>query len=482
MRDLRLARMVALSRLAAVAAAVALFGPVPAVGAARSQAVRASAVGAQRIAESMRFRADFGLNTHPAYVQDVIGNPANSGSEAVYGVSLTAAEQQYLASRESVVDATSALDDYGAGSGAGSYAGSYMDDQHHQVVGLFAGPEASVAFAVAKGRFAYPDQLVERDVAFSLLQLDSLQQRIDNDTTSGALGNAGINVTGTAVDVPTNRVQVWTDDVTEQVRGELAARYGPAVSVQQGTFTTGQAASRASVCQSTRDVKVRPLQAGLCIRPQKPPPSYCTNSFGVLDSFNGYIGPYVGMLTAGHCVKPPGAPPQFKSQRWRQGDNNSTFFVTRSRFVNGSDCDCAVIATSYGSQPAKITNKVFVSSGASQTIRHVQSPKKDKITEMVCFAGATSGVHCGKLTNKNFHPLVYDTVTRTTARLVKQRVLDIPCTGGDSGAPTYNGDVAKGIVSFAAGRKHLCGYSHIGYVAQQPGWGTVSIDTEGTMP
>lgn len=161
---------------------------------------------------------------------------------------------------------------------------------------------------------------------------------------------------------------------------------------------------------------------------------------------------YSGVITAGHCLYNTDEP-------WNQGGS----FLGRTRMIvfdDGKKADAGTIGMVRSDRD--VSNKVYVNSQFSQGITSIVDENHDQKGDRVCFSGGTSGTNCGNLLRTN------GTAYYRERRIRSLRVMDIPCSPGDSGAPVWHGNRAMGIVVALITERgdRRCAYSQIGHVQQ----------------
>ncbi len=92
-------------------------------------------------------------------------------------------------------------------------------------------------------------------------------------------------------------------------------------------------------------------------------------------------------------------------------------------------------------------------------VTSVQSKSNDVVGETVCMSGWATGYKCGTLRDRDV------TVNASGVHLYHQRQWSDKVNFGDSGAPMFNGGLAKGVMSSMDVNTQIGYYSHIGYLA-----------------
>jgi hypothetical protein len=203
---------------------------------------------AEILEDSIEFRTDFGLNTDPTYIDQIMHDPALESNWEFYGDPLTTAEiasvdalnsdssepwgqlvaddpvAPSLQHSRAVSSPKDPIERYGAGEAADTYAGKYIARGQIRV-----GFTRDATSHVARLRQQTGKPLVPFKATYSLRYLQDLHKRIADDWRE--LESAGIDLTRVGVDVPANVVRVGIKPLTDAQRQHLLDRYGPAIRV-----------------------------------------------------------------------------------------------------------------------------------------------------------------------------------------------------------------------------------------------------------
>ena len=261
-------------------------------------------------------------------------------------------------------------------------------------------------------------------VARSTAELEALQERINADLRGGDLRALG--VTSTAIDARANAVVVGAAVATDQLRAELAARYGAGVQL------VFEAPAQGGDACTTRD-NCLPAKGGIEIVSTYNG-NNCTTGFMVRVANDNAVR----VLTAGHCVGKTGG--TGTSRKWRSHgiDLGWSEFAT---WTDGADADAGII-NPYPEVLSGDRNLAYAA--ASNDIRSIHGWKataEQVQGSLICRAAAVSDYVCGtiELTNRT-----KDVDGRT---IDHQWVVDFDACPGDSGAPYLVGDIGWGIHS-----------------------------------
>jgi hypothetical protein len=266
------------------------------------------------------------------------------------------------------------------------------------------------------------------------LELDAVSDRVVAD--DDFLEAQGINVQLVGVEISDNVVDVGVLDLTAAKRAFLETRYGPSVRVRS---------ERIQSAASPRSHYFNPVVGGMKIVG----PNECTSAFPAKAGYVVGAGgeEFTVVFTAGHCAP--------LNATWYQG-GDVLGSVYRRRF--GGQVDAEIIRTNRSG-----ISSVFLTRRRNQPIDRLQKAGDDDVGNDVCHSGHRGRPRCGKLTSRAMAIKVdgEDLVAQREFRPYSGSGVRDFCKPGDSGAPTYFGRVAKGIVSAIATESRRCYYTHI---------------------
>ncbi len=178
---------------------------------------------AQRLEKARRFRTTFGLCSDDAHLQAMSSQP----DSLAWGVPLTPEEEQDIDSRDALESATGVVETYGAAN-PNHFAGAWIDQAARKVRVRFTA-EVERHTVALRELFPFPEQLIVSTVDFSVKELETVDDRINDDLE--ALIGEGFDIASVGVDARENRVTVGLRRFTTTAADTLRARYGPTVKV-----------------------------------------------------------------------------------------------------------------------------------------------------------------------------------------------------------------------------------------------------------
>jgi hypothetical protein len=387
----------------------------------------------EEIARAKTLREGLGLDATDAHVRAVQGDSAYDASVPDYSIRMTPAEVEQVKDRIDVEGAGEyTLQNFQSGP---DYAGSYTDASGVFHVGFSA--HVAEHTAEIEAQYPYLDKLQVFSAAHSF---DSLQAIVDdiNDDADDLRTAHGIDVTYTSVADETNDVEVGVDGLTPTKTAYLQSHYGSVVrTVEHGPWElTG-----------SRSLYERPIVGGLSIRGHghdADSGDHCSSGFGALgrpprDYHFGrrhiQLGRYNAswVLSAGHCTDGD------SEISWSQGGRTfgaSQFHV----FADNQVADALLISAKrrdvspWVYHEKDTAGKVIVKKVGDWDRSRDRDPG-----QLVCVSGAeTAQYMCGNVV-KNFDPIVRVPVGWPDAGSYYKQFdmgeIDVPCKGGDSGAP-----------------------------------------------
>jgi streptogrisin C len=444
-----MARRSAVLIVAVPALVLALVAAAPARASSPPGGVTAPAASlTEAQARAARFRAGMGFPSDPAVVRamDDVLRTAKTASVAGMavaaadistdlGVPLTRAEQREVELRQKVIeDDTPGIKRLVHSRTGREPAGIFMDNLNGGVLTVAVTDSVDAVRKDLATQVSHPDRLKVVQVGRSMDDLKKLAASVHRDRETQPV--PGVQISGLAIDEPTNRVTVDAVGDVAALQRYLDGRYGSgAVLVEAGSVTpTG-----------VIGVDSAPFRGGQAIyRRTSTTVSRCTSGFvvwtGTASSKNYY------MLTAGHCGP--------YDALWRQADS-----VTMGRSdkadVNGTDAQIINISNT----SSQWNNEVALSAGNYRAITSSQGWSADIVGQTTCITGSNfTGLRCGALKNKSYDVSTGD-LTYTAGREA-----DVDCNPGDSGGPALYGNQARGTISVKITRtlaNDTCVYTHI---------------------
>lgn len=172
--------------------------------------------------EAVRFREGVGLRSDRSWIEMVQRNPLASSSQ--FGVPLMPMEIAELDRRARNVDEVApVVQDYAQDHGA-TFAGLYVDHQvDGSVVALFVGDVADHEAAL-RARLHPTARLRLRQVQYSLAELEELSSRLAS--ADDWFATAMIELRSSAIDIPTNTLNVLIFSLDPQADNRLRSRFG----------------------------------------------------------------------------------------------------------------------------------------------------------------------------------------------------------------------------------------------------------------
>jgi len=390
---------------------------------------------ADLVSDSVRFRQDFGLNSSTSHIQAVLNQP-DEAARSEFGVPLTGSE---LTTMRSVMGA----DDETAVTSVAAYAAAQSD-----YAGQYSSPTTNTLHVQFTTDIDGHQQAIDGlDNGDTSVVVEEAERTVDQLAAIRDLLADDPDVTSVGIDYEANKVVVTT------ASGALPS----GISVPAGSVTVSADTVEATA-DSKRTLTYDPVIPG--VRMFVDGGSRCTTGFvfqaGDPDG-SAFPQRYSGVLTAGHCV-------DHVDEQWQQG-SRKLGEARQKYFQNGGRSDAAAIQTSnYPVRWRGVSDKVYISSAARQTITKVQSQNKDRVNNPICMSGQVSGVKCGKLVVVSM-----DSVKYGGKNLKSLRLASFHCQQGDSGAPVYRGGMAIGLVAARSTHTGRCYYSHIGHVQEDLG-------------
>jgi len=399
------------------------------------------------------FRNEMGLDADLNHIHALDADPTLQYSRDHYGLSLSRYEQRDWELRESLSSVMRIVGDYGA-TIPDVYAGYYIsDDGAGSIVHVGFTSDAATRLDELRGLFPYPSRLRAYNVAYSLQQLEAIQEQVSADYESGDLAAAGIEWAGDGVNTESNRLEIEVSNPSPTVEGALADRYGPAVTMIAAE-PDEQAGPNRTKPQSPR--------GGLLIYPhpprdpQHPERDHCTLGFVGEQPSTQSQQRVQAIVTAGHCSEsytyyPDPDHPQAaikNREEWHQGrrtigttsaeltinsalpGKNRTFDKTPS-----SDAVSMGLPTRFNPKPY-----VYITSNTRIKVTDVQQTNADDGRHVkVCISlGQSNATRCGRVTAHRNRP-----ATGGYPRVLDARMTSIRGVPGDSGSPCFL-DTRKG--------------------------------------
>jgi hypothetical protein len=409
----------------------------------------AEAAGLPPLADQMRFRAELGVPASAEVVADLNERweqgalPGATAEGAVF----TADETAELDAREDAgQEIAFAARRYFSGARASAFGGVYIDHDTGRTVVLVT-RDAAAHESALRARVSEPDRLTVRAADHALADLERV---------ADAVGTAGGDVLGAAVDERANEVDVNVARDTPAVRAAVArlVRPGelPALRFHETpapTFTGVEGLNAPPVKGGQRIITFRP--DGYKIG--------CTSAFAAYAITRTDAGIFTTeryLLTAGHCdLERQAAAGWFQTEWYYIGltDVNSI----------ASGIDAMRIRLS---RPLDRSQLVAITPTNDRYIYYRQSNTADVVGERTCMSGATTGGEkCGTLLVRS------SSGTMDGIPLRGLRIASFDAKEGDSGGSVLFNSEAKGVVSCRTnynGAWRMC-YQHVHTALQYTG-------------
>lgn len=387
-------------------------------------------------ANAARFRESFGLRSDAAYVQQSVSSDAVF-SDLTYGVPLTKAEADDIASRQVRAVASQKAIDYAMS--LPRYGGMYFDQRRGGVavflVAEEVGQHANEIGALMPSGAPYEVQAVPA----TLQALEVTYTTIGAELTEL---QKVMPITTVEVDVRSNSVVVGLRSPVTGAETALRERYGDRVSVQvTGSIQEDSCTSRNN-CGGT---SVDPWKGGIKIFLAGNQADWCTS--GILARH----GSNLVMITAGHCLV--NSPADF-GDNWKHNTNDprkigdalgGTIGDANGYPGDGcSPCHADVGWIDIDTHSTVTPLDLFFANSAQYIWGVIGTPGDNdalqQVGSLVCRSGAASGWVCGQI----------DVLHASKSNLDGHNVTDLrrtdfDATPGDSGAPMYNGHQFLGI-------------------------------------
>lgn len=379
------------------------------------------------IDQAIQFRNEYGLDSNPATVARYAADDALSRS---YGVPLTVSEEQELRRRDAI---TASLDPLVAElEKQPSYAGIYFDQAAGGVIDIATTDDPARMADLAKLAPVGAEVRI-RMVQYTTHELEALQASVTSDWQ--AWRDSGVNLASIGIDVKANLLRVSVVDLSQDVKGRIEAKYGPALDVVLGEEVQAGACASRTNCAA-------PLKGGLSITGGG---WVCTSGFGgKLDSTGS-----LRLITAGHCLKNSGA------VTWSHNGVAIGKALVHYYYSN-STADAGLIAWS----ESGARNRVYASSHLD--ILSSMTNATQVVGATVCRSGKSSGWRCGTIASTNVDTSVSGVL------ILHMWWTNYPSTGGDSGGPMMdNGTKAMGIFSAYTSTQSV--YSTITWITDASG-------------
>lgn len=234
--------------------------------------------------DELGFRRDFGLNTDPEFVAQLMTNPA--AYEGGYGVALTPDELSDLQRRLEIQNQIGPLK--GFAEAQPSFAGLWFNQRRGGVITVAFAGSAPTYREVIEALAPTGSTVEVIDVQYSWAQLEETLELVERDRLS--LKKEGLWIRELGIDPRPNRVEVKIEELTDAAVRQLHARFGDTIVVEQSGHPTYTA------CVNRYDCIGPPVRAGIA-----------TTSNGCSLSFLVKVSgaPGTGWLTASH---PPCGP------------------------------------------------------------------------------------------------------------------------------------------------------------------------------
>jgi hypothetical protein len=401
------------------------------------------------------FRSDLGLNSDPGYIQGLDAQPGLEYSRVHYGLSLSRYEQRDWELRESMSSEMRIVGDYG--SSTPSYSGFYIsDDVGGSLVHVGFTSDSATHLDELRALFPYPSRLRVFDAAYTLQELEAIQQQVSADYESGALAASGVEWAGDGVNEETNRLEIEVTNPSPGVEGALTDRYGAAVTMIPAEIDE----------KTVGRTKPQRPSGGLLIYPhpprdpQHPEEGHCTLGFIGIQQSTQSLQSVQAIVTAGHCSDSytyypdsagGGGTPQARivnPEEWHQGRRTigrTSSELTVNSALPGEDrtfdktpsSDAVSMGLEQRFEPKPY---VYIDSHTEIKVTEQQETKADdgRGVKVCASLGESNDTRCGKVTKHRSRPPLHG-----YPRVLDARFTNIRGVLGDSGSP-YFLDTRKG--------------------------------------
>ena len=174
------------------------------------------------IAHAVRQRQQFGLRADVAWVEQVATDP--TARVFLLDIPLTAEEERWLDARGATLSEVATAVRAYAGTVSSAFGGVFIDQAAGQVVALFTSDTERHRVGILEW-LGKAGPLVVRQVAYTELELQALQDRIGSDMNDW-LRPSGAVWTGAGVDVEHNCVRVEVSSANPDVPAAIVAHLG----------------------------------------------------------------------------------------------------------------------------------------------------------------------------------------------------------------------------------------------------------------
>lgn len=415
----------------------------------------------------MNFRKDLGFRADAPYVRRLAEAPAQLGSTSFLGSLFTSSEVDELLVRMDLMDSFKAVREWAEDAAPDTFGGLYVDHLDGGVLKVKFTGNAENRRAVLEGLVPHPERLVLTSVDRSLASL--VEQQVRVDLASPELVKQGVHITSTSVSERENRLEVslLADEEVELARSVLGWDVFLSVAPFAQTSHT-----RSGTRDIARDRAFSPLQGGLHLRADTGDnyATRCTSGFVARSGASRWL------LTAGHCFDV--AENVFQGYVSGSGSNYVYRRLNRidgNRRCYGDDTNCPTTQSDGEAVaiPSSLSSRLvyFHANDFAHVIRRMQSTSGDGGGGFVCIAGVRNpgistdgGGHCGYIIDRYFTVRYADGTT-----VNNMRVATYPQTSGDSGAPIFETDQAKGLHSGSRDSDGRALYTHIDRIIRDLG-------------
>jgi hypothetical protein len=387
------------------------------------------AVGVDDMADAIRFRTEFGLDSDPTHIAAITLDP---NSSRVYGVALSPDEATEMERRAEVESQLEPLNTYLRS--LPEFGGAYIDQAagHVFVLGftsIAAADEERIAGFLPSGT-----AIRMLEVANSEADLRDVQAWVTND--SRWLADLGTHALEIPVNPRTNRVEIGLTRLDEAIAASMNERYGKdRVALYETTTALTDCVDR-NHCHN-------PLRAGLQLYD-----AGCSTGFGV------YAGASYYLLTAGHCY--------IAGHVYQHPNGTDLGIMVDESFEANSSFDGGIVPV----PTAQRYSRIWSTNASWFPVISVQTRAQEMVGQSVCLSGRqrADGASCGTVYAIDFpFDACHNPQCSSWTHLVHQRSGTYPVAIGDSGGAVWRVNQAMGVQSSInlAGRGI---YSHVSYM------------------
>jgi hypothetical protein len=303
-----------------------------------------------------------------------------------------------------------------------AYGGDAIDEKHGTVRVLLTVTSPVYESAIAT-HVLDPSLLVFEETPYTLEQLRTIQQRVQNDRLT--LENRGIHLTSVGLGI--GHVNVTVSNADPAVVGALVTEYGGAVSVQTGVTPVATAGRW----------DPPPYYGGMEIDDIGNTKTAETQQYH--DCTNGYIGyrlidglPFYQVITAGHCFIEPN---MVYHTVVNGGAPIALGQVNMNWYVSGSDADALTADIRSGFR--SVTSQIITAAPYTHNVDYLDGTPQNGLG--VCKSGITTEQTCNFTVNGTAVTVYVKEQNGTVTQLNNQITACCDAVDyGDSGGPVYH--------------------------------------------